>query len=385
MFILPDSSKSAFDSSPIQENPVLFGGLSDLQEGEAYAKLFNAVLLGELGEGEDSPTAVFLEEAVIGKDAVLEDVEPLPEVLARPVIHDHYPIPVPDAADAPCDTNGPVVGTVLQDLSVAEIKSVIGDEPLPYGRPLCVGDRVLSQSSESPLPPGEAVTAEQEHQELNEGESLLREPIAVPMTQKKPMEAFLNRKSLPSAELSSNLILGHDVLELGQEQAQHRIGSPVPSEVIRDVPIAWESFEKPVDIFQPEVHSVFAEKALFLIKGDLKKAEIKCHPADLGPIQIQVSLQKDEAKLGFVTHDQQVLQILENGLPKLREWLEDRGINLSEANVHLSSGDNLSQFGQKEADTQPVPRAVKAHEDKMPEVVELKQVVVLTRKVDCYV
>lgn len=83
----------------------------------------------------------------------------------------------------------------------------------------------------------------------------------------------------------------------------------------------------------------FGEKVVWLAKNDQQSARININPPELGPVQITLSLNGDQAKIAFSSPHPEVRQAIESAMPQLKEMLSSAGINLGQSNV----GANLSQ------------------------------------------
>ena len=85
--------------------------------------------------------------------------------------------------------------------------------------------------------------------------------------------------------------------------------------------------------------SQFSEKIVWLAKNDLQTAQININPPQLGPIQITLNLDGNQASAIFGSPHAEVRQAIEAAMPQLREMLSTAGISLGDANV----GANLAQ------------------------------------------
>lgn len=83
----------------------------------------------------------------------------------------------------------------------------------------------------------------------------------------------------------------------------------------------------------------FGEKIVWLAKSNQQSAQININPPELGPVQITLNLNGDQAKVVFASPHAEVRQAIESALPQLKEMLSSAGINLGQANV----GSNLAQ------------------------------------------
>lgn len=77
----------------------------------------------------------------------------------------------------------------------------------------------------------------------------------------------------------------------------------------------------------------FGERITWLAKQDIQAAQITLNPPQLGPIQIALNLNGDQASASFGVANADVRQAIENALPQLREMFASAGIQLGDANV----------------------------------------------------
>ena len=66
-------------------------------------------------------------------------------------------------------------------------------------------------------------------------------------------------------------------------------------------------------------------------------AEIRLDPPDLGGMNIKVNLSGDSASVSFVVQSQQAREALDQATPRLREMLEEQGIELGQSSVEQES------------------------------------------------
>ena len=91
----------------------------------------------------------------------------------------------------------------------------------------------------------------------------------------------------------------------------------------------------------PAWAGVAASRMAQIVFAQHERAEIRVHPAELGPIQIRVDLDGDQASITIVSAIPQTRDALEQSLPQLRELLAQGGITLGQAFVHDgSAGDH---------------------------------------------
>lgn len=115
---------------------------------------------------------------------------------------------------------------------------------------------------------------------------------------------------------------------------------------------------KPLNMEKPEGMQQLTEKVRFMANNRQITADMRLDPADLGSMQIRVSMQGDTASVSFVVQNAQAREVLEQATARLSEMLSEQGIQLGESNIQQdnSSADNAPEdtpsFATKHADTQ---------------------------------
>lgn len=101
----------------------------------------------------------------------------------------------------------------------------------------------------------------------------------------------------------------------------------------------------------PKWQEQVGDTVTWMAKADVHSAEIKVTPPDMGPIQIQVTLEgekRDQAIVQFVAPHPDTRDALENALPRLREMLAGAGINLAGSTVGQQAQDSGQFSGQSQ-------------------------------------
>jgi len=96
---------------------------------------------------------------------------------------------------------------------------------------------------------------------------------------------------------------------------------------------------------RPEWRDEMASRVSWLVKNDQSSAQLRINPAHLGPMEISIKISQDQASVSFVSQHIQVREAVEQAVPRLREMLEQQGLNLTD--VDISSG--YSQAGQADS------------------------------------
>ena len=108
-----------------------------------------------------------------------------------------------------------------------------------------------------------------------------------------------------------------------------------------------------VPVNDPRWAQQIGERVVWLARGDIQSAQINITPPQMGPIQINISLNGDQMSAHFVAANAEVRQALDEAMPRLREMLSGAGINLGQANV----GSQTPQQQQSSAQFGETPRS----------------------------
>jgi flagellar hook-length control protein FliK len=79
--------------------------------------------------------------------------------------------------------------------------------------------------------------------------------------------------------------------------------------------------------------NALSQRVLWMVSHQHQTAELNLNPPDLGPLQVVLSVNSDQASAAFVSQNPEVRQALEAALPRLKEMMAESGINLGNATV----------------------------------------------------
>lgn len=98
---------------------------------------------------------------------------------------------------------------------------------------------------------------------------------------------------------------------------------------------------------QPDWPEEFGRKITWLATQRMQAAELKLHPAHLGPIEISLQLSDDQRLTAqFVSHHPTVREAIEANLPRLREIMAENGITLADTSVSADTPRQQAENGQ---------------------------------------
>ena len=97
----------------------------------------------------------------------------------------------------------------------------------------------------------------------------------------------------------------------------------------------------------PQMPAQLGQQIQWMAGKGVSRANIELRPADLGPLKISIETQGDETRIALTATNATTQGLLEQQLPRLKEWLQESGLAHSEVDVSLGEeGD----FGQQLAD-----------------------------------
>lgn len=98
-------------------------------------------------------------------------------------------------------------------------------------------------------------------------------------------------------------------------------------------------FASYTDKVQPNVGSAGWDQAVgskitWMVSAGMQSASLSLNPPDLGPMQVVLNVHNQQADATFITAQPEVKQALEAAMPKLREMMDQAGIQLGQATVN---------------------------------------------------
>ena len=83
----------------------------------------------------------------------------------------------------------------------------------------------------------------------------------------------------------------------------------------------------------PEFVDELGARIQVMLRDGLGKAQIQLHPAELGRLQVTISTDGDQARVAFLADAGATRDAIEHSLPRLREMLEQNGLQLAQSDV----------------------------------------------------
>lgn len=129
-----------------------------------------------------------------------------------------------------------------------------------------------------------------------------------------------------AAKLEQAQTLPFEALQ-GLQGLQPRTGSSEAA----DRPPAVLSLSPP--LHSPEFAPEMAARLSVLTSEGIQRAELHLNPAEMGPVQIQIVVDGQQAQISFMSDQSETRAVLERSLPELASALRDNGLTLSGGGV----------------------------------------------------
>ena len=97
---------------------------------------------------------------------------------------------------------------------------------------------------------------------------------------------------------------------------------------------------------QTEVAEALTEKVNIMLSKNLKQIDIRLDPPELGRMQIKLSMNQDQASVQFTVANQNVREMVEQSMPRLREMMNQQGLQLSQSSVQQQDADGRQAFSE---------------------------------------
>ncbi len=101
-------------------------------------------------------------------------------------------------------------------------------------------------------------------------------------------------------------------------------------------------FRLPSGLIVPEATVMDQVISHFSMKRRLESGSInlKLHPQELGELRMEIKVEQDNIKAHITTQNPQAQEMLDRHLPRLREALEQQGLNLEQVEITVASNEN---------------------------------------------
>lgn len=105
----------------------------------------------------------------------------------------------------------------------------------------------------------------------------------------------------------------------------------IPGQSLLSMPV-------PQPVTDPAWGAAIGERLVWMARGDQQMAELKVTPPNLGPLEVRLNINHDQASVSFVSNHALVRDAIEAAIPRLREMLAEQSLNLVQAEVGSGHG-----------------------------------------------
>lgn len=165
------------------------------------------------------------------------------------------------------------------------------------------------------------------------------------------MASVLNTASPLGEAVSGSLLAENGTrVELGAVQLEKNV---MQAKLETQTQIKHEVMIKENVLFnKQELAANVQQQVGMMLARNLKSIDIRLDPPELGSIKIKMQLNGEQAAVSFIVSNQQAKDALDNAMPKLKEMLEQQGMELADSDVkHEQSGQGGAEAGTETHDT----------------------------------
>jgi flagellar hook-length control protein FliK len=127
---------------------------------------------------------------------------------------------------------------------------------------------------------------------------------------------------------------------LAQQQRQN-IAQNVSSEGVRGSVVAGNIT---LPIKHPQWGQALAQRVMVLAQNNQQLAQIRLHPAHLGPIQVKLKVEQDAVQVSLHAHHTLTREAIEQALPRMRELFQTQGLTIEDIQVQPDAQSHAQAF-----------------------------------------
>ncbi|PMN67301.1 flagellar hook-length control protein FliK [Enterovibrio norvegicus] len=100
---------------------------------------------------------------------------------------------------------------------------------------------------------------------------------------------------------------------------------------------------------QAEAANALSERVNMMLSKNLKHVDIRLDPPEMGRMQIKLSMNQDQATVQFTVANTQARDLVEQSMPRLREMLQQQGLQLAQSSVQQQDAGGRQAFTGNQA------------------------------------
>ncbi|NMP32916.1 hypothetical protein HII17_15265 [Thalassotalea sp. M1531] len=151
-----------------------------------------------------------------------------------------------------------------------------------------------------------------------------------------PVKANKNADSVAQtiAAMSNNKT-ENDTTSIDQKAMQQQLDA-ISSRVIesnQEFKKVQQVQQETINIYRKDFANAVKDKVMVMVSQKLQQVEIQLDPPELGNVHVRLNLQGEQAAVSFTVQNQQAKEALEQQMGKLRDMLQESGVDVGDANV----------------------------------------------------
>jgi flagellar hook-length control protein FliK len=127
------------------------------------------------------------------------------------------------------------------------------------------------------------------------------------------------------------------------------VSTQTPSSVLTSPTAAATVLDIQPNMQSAAWNKVMAGRVLWMAREGVQQAELKLNPANMGPVEVRLTINNDQASVTFIASQAPTREALEQSLPRLRDSFTDSGMELVDAEVTSQSSQH-EQSSEQAAD-----------------------------------
>jgi flagellar hook-length control protein FliK len=245
------------------------------------------------------------------------------------------------------EVDGQLSGNLLPQETPDEAANTVEPENLFA---LTVSITTDSESSELP------VSTDSESVQMNLSTKSEGQSVAMPeMTDPEAVELAEEFKSEPETKVRQQVSADKIVSVEIDQNDQVKTIRPVLSQSAINTTTAVDNVSRTAEqsVQTPVNHARWgnelAQRISVMIAADgPQAARIQLNPANLGPLTVRLQLDDNQATINFVTQHHSVKEAIEASLPRLRDMMQEQGMNLVDVGVSAGNSDQRDSYNEAE-------------------------------------
>jgi flagellar hook-length control protein FliK len=151
-----------------------------------------------------------------------------------------------------------------------------------------------------------------------------------------------------SSAQDTKLVQGDSLLQSPVSSIDGRMATPANTNMTPLLPV-----QTPMQ--HPAWSQDVGHKLMFMLNQNMQDAQLQMNPRHLGPLEVRISMgHEQQVNVTFVAHNAAARDAIDGAMPRLRDMLEQQGMNLNDFNV---SQENFKQHERTAQQDEMMPQS----------------------------